>query len=253
MNLDQMVQMTSGCVCCSGVYKMGLAIQEIIETTDPTLILIETSGAAAPGPVVSELSQLGYQTDAVITLVDAEQFLSLCKREPVMAEQVAEADFLVINKVDLVTPDQLARTRRRLSRLNPRAHQIESTQGRVPSTVLFSTGMGHLRQSSRHAHADGEEGIAHFVLPVPEFSDRGQIEPFLNRLPKNIYRVKGFLRFSDMPHPCLLNYACGRYTLDLFPLPVTLSRELRTQLVFLGREMDACRQDVTEALGRCVS
>jgi G3E family GTPase len=255
MNLDQMVQMTSGCVCCSGVYKMGLAIQEIIETTDPTLILIETSGAAAPGPVVSELSQLGYQTDAVITLVDAEQFLSLCKREPVMAEQVAEADFLVINKVDLVTADQLAKTRRRLSRLNPRAHQIESTQGRVPSTVLFSTGMGHLRKSSGHAHADGEAGIAHFVLPVPEFSDRGQIEPFLNRLPKNIYRVKGFLRFADMPHPCLLNYACGRYTLDPFPLPVALSRELspKTQLVFLGREMDACRQDVTEALGRCVS
>ncbi len=252
MNLDQMVQMTSGCVCCSGIYKMGLAIQEIIETTDPSLILIETSGAAAPGPVISELSSLGYPTDAVITMVDAEHFLNLLKVEPVVSDQVAEADFLVINKVDRVTPDQIARTKRKLSRLNRRAHQIESTQGRVPSAVLFATGIGLLRKSSGrpHAHSNGADEIEHFVLPAPEFPDRRQITSFLDRLPPNIYRVKGFLRFSDMPHPCLLNYACGRYTLDPFPLPAALDPLLKTQMVFLGRNLAACRQNLTEALGR---
>ncbi len=255
MNLDQMVQMTSGCVCCSGIYRMGLAIQEIIETADPALILIETSGAAAPGPVVAELGQLGYPTDAVITMVDAEQFPSLSKMESVVSEQVMEADFLVINKVDLATTKQLAKTRRHLSHLNRRAHQIESVQGEVSATVLFATGIGLLRQASPAppSHAESGGGIGHFVLPAPGLLDRNRITSFLDRIPKNIYRIKGFLRLSDMPHPCLLNYACGRYALDPFPLPVALSRGQTpsTQLVFLGRDVAASRPTLTEDLNRC--
>ncbi|MEK6684554.1 MAG: CobW family GTP-binding protein [Nitrospirota bacterium] len=260
MNIDRMVQLTSGCLCCSGTYPMGLALQEIIETSDPALILIETSGAAAPGPVVAELSQMGYRTDAVITVVDAEKFLDRLETESVVADQVAEADFLVLNKLDLTDSERITVTKRRLGKLNRRALLIESRFGRVPADLLFATGIGRLRRPSKKNHAHPDD-LDHFAYDTDVPLDRRRLERLLNRLPGNFYRAKGFLNFANEPHPRLLNYTTGRYTMEPFRMPVaspsgpqpTSGKTFRTQLVFVGRGVTAHRWSVTDDLDRCAA
>ena len=59
MNVDKMVELSSGCVCCSGLYRLGAGLEEIVQNARPTLIVIETSGAADPAPVVAQLNELG--------------------------------------------------------------------------------------------------------------------------------------------------------------------------------------------------
>src|SRR3970040_1468617 len=46
INVDKMVELSSGCICCSGFLQLGVAVQEIIDTVEPAVILIETSGVA---------------------------------------------------------------------------------------------------------------------------------------------------------------------------------------------------------------
>lgn len=252
MNVDKMVELSSGCICCSGLYRLGAGIQEIVENTRPTLILIETSGTAAPAPVVSQLDELGYRTDAVTTVIDAETFFRMEKAEPVIAEQVAEADFLVMNKLDRVDAAILEKLRKTLSRLNPRAHRIETTFGVVASDLLFATGVRTFRERARlspegpHLHPDN---IGSFVFETEERMNRDRLERCLANLPEMIYRVKGFVRFSDETQPFLLNFTCGRY--HLVPFVGTNDFHSTTQMVFVGRQMGECRQEILESLSRC--
>ena len=254
INVDRMVTLNNGCVCCSGIYQLGSALQEIVQTADPSLILIETSGASAPGPVVAELGNLGYPTDAVITLVDAEQFLDLLEREPVVADQIREADFLILNKLDLSDPRKIKKTRSRLSRLNDRARVFDSTYGAVSADLILSTGISKLRKRSAPG-AVGSEGIEHFSLALSEALDLREFTRFLDRLPREVYRAKGFLRFEGEPHPRLLNFTCGRHSLEPFPLPADLAKDRPpgTQIVFIGREISALEGSVRESLSRCVA
>lgn len=254
MNVDKMVELSSGCVCCSGLYRLGAGLEEIVQNAQPALIVIETSGAAAPAPVVAQLNELGYRTDAVTTVVDAASFFAMEKAEPVVAEQVAEADFLVMNKLDLVDAANLEKLRKTLSRLNPRAHRIETTFGAVASDLLFATGVRALRERARlspevrQAHPDT---IDSFVFETEEPMRRDRLERCLAKLPETIYRVKGFVRLSRESDPFLLNVTCGR--LNLVPFREMKNGLPTTQMVFVGRQTDRSRQAILEALSRCVA
>jgi len=253
MNVDKMVELSSGCICCSGLYRLGSGLEEIVRTTRPTLIVIETSGAASPAPVVAQLDELGYRTDAVTTVVDAETFIGMERAEPVVAEQVEEADFLVLNKRDLVKAVVLEKLRRRLDRLNPRAHRIETTFGAVPSDLLFATGIRSLRERARkspievHLHPDP---IDSFIFETEKRMRRDPLERFLDKLPLDIYRVKGFVRFSEEPEPFLLNFTCGRH--HLAPLRELKDLHPLTQMVFVGRQTERHRPAILETLTQCL-
>jgi G3E family GTPase len=250
LNVDKMVELTSGCVCCSGLYKLGIGLQEIVETAQPTLILIETSGAAAPGPVVSELATLGYRTDAIITVVDVEQFPRMMDAEPVVADQVADADFVVLNKLDLADASQLKKVRRAVSGINHRAHIVETSFGKVNSDLLFATGVRALRQTSnsRHSHPDGIES---FVYETQDSFDRVRLERLLGSLPSNLYRVKGFIRITGESFPALLNYTCGRFKIDHFPSLQKMNSH--TQIVFVGKSVRNHETSIAASLDRCKS
>ena len=51
--VEKMVELSSGCICCTiDDYRFDLAVQEIIETARPHLIIIESTGLADPEPLV---------------------------------------------------------------------------------------------------------------------------------------------------------------------------------------------------------
>src|SRR5581483_8381964 len=71
-NVEQMVELSSGCICRSiDDYPFDLAIQAILETAKPHLTVIESTGLADPEPLAYRVKSSGLGLDAVITLVDA--------------------------------------------------------------------------------------------------------------------------------------------------------------------------------------
>ena len=71
-NIERMVELTSGCVCCQINTAFAAAVGEIIETTRPDLIIIETTGLADPGNLAYEVTSVGLMLDAIVTVADAE-------------------------------------------------------------------------------------------------------------------------------------------------------------------------------------
>jgi G3E family GTPase len=251
--VEKMVELSSGCICCSiDEYRFDLAIQEIIETVEPDLIVIESTGIADPEPLAYRVKSAGLALDAIITVVDAENVERFLADTEVAGAQIAAADFLVVNKTDLVPAADVARLRRRLARMNPRALQLESVRGAIAADVLFATDVaGHRERAaapgpaSRHlAHDAFESFLYRGSAPL----DQRAVERVLESLPSAIVRAKGILRFVDRDWHCLFNVTCGRVELGWLKLGDAASENTA---VFIGRGLAGQREAVLAALAGC--
>ena len=252
-HVEKMVELSSGCICCSiEEYKFDLAIQEIIETVHPHLIIIETTGLADPDPLTYRVKSAGLHLDAVITLVDALNVRRFLKETEVAAAQIAAADFLVVNKTDLVAEHDVARLERRLGRLNPRALRLRSVRGAIDSEVLFATDVATHRESAgaprRSSSHLGHDGFGAFLYRSTAELEQPAFERLLARLPADLIRAKGIVRLVGRDWHCLFNVTCGRVELAWLKLPDGPSEN---QAVFIGRDAGRYQAGVLEALHRC--
>jgi G3E family GTPase len=110
---EDVVELSNGCVCCTVRKDLVKGVQKLLKKDHLDYILIETTGVADPGPVaqtflnIPQLQQYA-RLDSIITVVDAEHVLAQLREAEVAREQIALADFILINKVDLVSAESLA-------------------------------------------------------------------------------------------------------------------------------------------------
>jgi len=140
---EEVFEMNNGCICCT-VRGDLLRIFERLTTRGTKFdhILIETTGLADPAPVaqtffVDEQVKAHYELDAIITVVDAKHVTPHLEEEKPegveneSVEQVAFADKILLNKVDLVSDDEKAAVIAKLRGINQFAEIIETHQSAV--------------------------------------------------------------------------------------------------------------------------
>src|SRR5271157_4944492 len=133
---EDILEMSNGCICCTVRKDLVKGIQKLLKKDHLDYILIETTGVADPGPVaqtflnISQLQQYA-RLDSIITVVDAEQLPTQLEEAEVTREQVALADFILINKVDLVSEETLAALENQILGLNPHARIFRTHNSRV--------------------------------------------------------------------------------------------------------------------------
>jgi G3E family GTPase len=264
--VEKMVEVDSGCICCSVSLQFAVAIQEIMEAVNPSLILLETTGAADPVPLIRQALAAGLALDAVISVVDAAEVLNTDKKARVVRRQVEAADFVVVNKVDLVDDKARRAVHKWVRKRNDRALIFDTVRGEVPTDLLFGTSVGRYREqvargaeahgAASHAeHAGGNGGhladddISAFVYQSARVLDRKRFDKFLQRLPDDVYRAKGVVRFAEDERPQLFNFTCGRFDFDSFPLDQPPS--VSTQAVFIGRDIHSHQRKIEKALAGC--
>lgn len=264
--VEAMVELNSGCVCCTiNEYAFQMAFREIQATVKPELIIIETTGLADPWPLLSRLRTVAVAQDAVITLVDALNFEAMAVAEPVLAEQVKAADFLVVSKLDLVEPAVVDALKQRLRTLNPRALIVESSQGCTNADLLFGTSVARYRQrtttlapgpldqvtgATAHLTPPDSDGIDVFSYRTDNPIRLAPFKKFLETLPTSLYRAKGSLKMVNSADLRLFNYTCGR--VDLQSLPGQLvPKNASTQAVFIGRGLGPVSSRIIAGFQAC--
>src|SRR5210317_1237444 len=146
---DGMVSMANGCICCSIRSDLISAVLKIADLPErPEHILIESSGVADPAGIVSSFLEPEIwgtvQLDGVVTVVDAEQALTLPDEEAELARaQVAGGDLVVLNKVDLVDAARLKQVKNWLRETRPGVPVFETSQCRLPLEILLGTDRMH--------------------------------------------------------------------------------------------------------------
>ncbi len=144
---DGVIELSDGCLCCTVRGELVDTLSDLIEQSQLgriaplTRIVIETTGLADPVPVLQ--SVMGHpvlmqalRLDGVVCVVDAVNAIATLDAHTEAMRQVAVADRIVVTKTELAAPDDLARLRERLRRLNETAPVIDASKGATASALL---------------------------------------------------------------------------------------------------------------------
>ncbi len=259
-NIDKVVELNSGCVCCSvDIFSLHNAFREIQEQIKPDLIVIETTGLANPFPLIQRLHYLDVVLDSVITLVDASEFLRLAAEEEVLNEQVRAADFLILNKTDLVTELEIERVESHLRQLNQRAPLFKTTHSNIDPKLLFALGANLYRRQSKlletqvtksaQGFRDSHQDFSSFSYQTERLVNLDKFKQFLGELSPKVYRAKGILNLDDRATSCLFNFICGRF--DFQVVAPDICGKMPTQAVFIGRNLEQEQTAIIQQLQAC--
>ena len=143
---EEIFETSNGCICCTVRGDLIRILTQLRKRRDRfDSILIETTGLADPGPVaqtffVDEDLKEHFSLDAIITLVDAHHIEQELQSSPIALEQIAFADVILLNKIDLVDAAALERIGRRLRAISSTATVIHSEKANVPLEHVLNLG-----------------------------------------------------------------------------------------------------------------
>jgi G3E family GTPase len=143
---EEVVEMNNGCICCTVRGDLIRIIKQLLALPNPPEhILIETTGLADPSPVAQtfmtdpDLSK-HVDLDAIIALVDAKHTPGHLDSTPEAKDQIAFADIIIINKIDLVSDEELAAVREKIAGINKFATIYETRNADIPIEKIFTVG-----------------------------------------------------------------------------------------------------------------
>jgi len=191
---DDWVELHNGCICCT-VKDQGLdALEQLVRRNGRyDAILIETTGVANPVPVAASFwTDEGLcsdiRLDAIVTVVDSKNVMRHLDNEDRKSclYQIAAADVLLVNKIDLVDESQLAAVRRRCRAINSAAPMLETTRSQVDLRRILDIGAFDVKRSQAvaaeldadaHAHEHEHEHV-HMdeFMAVGLRTDRGPLD-----------------------------------------------------------------------------
>lgn len=248
---EKLVEMSNGCICCTLREDLLVEITRLAKENRFDYLLIETTGISEPLPIAETFTfadEEGVsladvaQLDTMVTVVDGYNFLkdyssqeSLTDRGESLGEedertvvdllvdQIEFCDVLVLNKTDLMTLDEIARLEGILKTLNPRAHIVHSSFGKVPLDRIMHTGLFDFDQAAEapgwlqelrgeHVPETEEYGISSFVYRsrIPFHPQR--LWQWLNSEWPGVIRSKGRYWIASRPEFCAMWSQAGAVT-----------------------------------------
>ncbi len=210
---EEVFEMNNGCICCTVRGDLIRIVNGLMKRRDKfDGIIIETTGLANPAPVaqtffVDDTVKEKTRLDAIITVVDAKHLPQRLIDSAEAEEQIAFADVIVLNKVDLVSPDELAEVEAQIRRINKYAKIHHATKGNVSITELLDQGAFDLNRvlvhapdfltSDEHEHNDEIRSMS-FEAEQPIDAERfnAWIGALLAEKGGDMLRTKGILSYE---------------------------------------------------------
>jgi G3E family GTPase len=143
---EEIFETSNGCICCTVRGDLIRILNQLRKRRERfDAVLIETTGLADPGPVaqtffIDEELKEYYSLDAIVTLVDARHLEQELTESSVAREQIAFADIVLLNKIDLVDSAALARVQQRVQGINGTARVLRTRNANVPLESVLGIG-----------------------------------------------------------------------------------------------------------------
>jgi G3E family GTPase len=279
---NNMISLANGCVCCQirdDLVEAVVALLARPETVE--YILLEASGVADPGGIFMTFSDANLRDrirlDSVICVVDTDQVLAHPEQPPLMAlklQQVGFADMLILNKVDLAGPEQVAEVRAWLDSYFNRLRIVETNYCEVPYEVLLGVGRfdpvraglnSHSvepgctdRACHDESHRLGHHGQDHSTVFSTWSYETDQplgleaLRETMRKLPGTVYRAKGVVYTTDAPQRRAVLQVVGR-RVDISIQEEWGQRPPRTQIVAIGAAGSIDASLLEKTFASCIS
>lgn len=253
---EEIFEMNNGCICCTVRGDLIRIIGNLMRRRDKfDHLVIETTGLADPAPViqtffVDEDMRDQMQLDAVVTVVDAKHIWDHWDSSEAQ-EQIAFADVILINKTDLVTPEQLDELEKRIRAMNAMAKIYRTRNAELEMDALLGVKAFDLKRAleidpqflSEDAH-EHDESVYSVALVESGELDGEKLQHWMSRLLQtqgpDIFRMKGILNLAGEDHRFVFQ---GVHMLfdGTRDRPWKPGETRKNQLVFIGRNLDEAK------------
>jgi len=262
---EEIVQMNNGCVCCTVRKDLVKGIQQLLKRGGFDYLLVETTGIADPGPIaqtflnIPQLQQL-VRLDSIITVVDAEQIHKQMAETETAREQIAMADFVLLNKTDLVTEERLASLENEIRELNPHTGIFRTNRSQVNLKELLDMNafdVDHKLGVDPDFLNEIKEGRHHDDISSHSFQfdqpfEVDKLETFIQRLSdeEKVFRSKGIIWIAQNPRRAVFHGVNNRFTIFWDRL-WNKGETRKSQLVFIGKGLN--KQKIEDQLRSCLA
>jgi len=287
--------MNNGCICCTVRGDLVRIIDGLMRRKGKfDAIIVETTGLADPAPVAQTFfmdENVGAKTklDAVVTVADAKWLKDRLKDAPEAKNQIAFADVILLNKTDLVEPEELREIEARIRGINPYAtmHRTQRSQIAIGEVLgrnafdldrildiepAFLTADEHEHdRDHHHDHSHGDHGADHhhhggglkhyhdedmqsLSLSSDKPLDPDKFFPWVQDLVAtegpSILRSKGILAFKDDPERFVFQGVHMILDGD-HQRPWAPDEKRESRIVFIGRNLP--EEKIRQGFASCVA
>ena len=245
---DNAISLANGCICCQIRDDLVETIEEVISRPEnPEYILLEASGVADPSGIAMTFASPVFRDrirlDSIISIVDSEQLFAYPEYpglQELKLRQIGFSDMVILNKIDLVTKEQLQQVKDWINSRMRRVRMVEAVQCDVPLEILLAVGRFDPQQlmdtDNGHHHEDINHGheFSTWSFETDQAISLDELNEMVKkRLPGNIYRCKGVVYTAEEPNRRAILQVVGRRS------DVSLDEEWgnaqpRTQIVAIG-------------------
>ena len=257
---ENTISLTNGCVCCEIRDDLVTSLEQLLTREESVdYVILEASGVADPEGIVMTLLDQRYEKllrlDSITCIVDAEAIFADGDNEALnmlKLRQIGFADLVVLNKVDLVSPEHIEVIEEWVDHHIHRIRIIEAVCCEVPleillaigrfdpaHTILNSTKSDGLRFEPLQAHQNAHQIFDTWSYESDKpFSIESLREMVRKNLPATIYRCKGIVYSSESPEKRFALQAVGR-RVEIMELDDWGDRQPISRLVAIGSSFDA--------------
>ena len=235
---EEIFEMNNGCICCTVRGDLIRILDGLMRRKGKfDAIIVETTGLADPAPVaqtffVDEAVGRNTKLDAVVTVADTKWLADRLSDAPEAKNQIAFADVILLNKTDLVSPQELGDIEQRVRAINRYARLHRTERCSVPLAEVLDRNAfdldrildlepaflqapephhhdGNGGHDGEHAHEHPElkhyhdEEMQSLSLKTDRPLDPDKFFPWVQDLVAkegpSILRCKGILAFKDDP------------------------------------------------------
>ena len=269
---EEIFEMNNGCICCTVRGDLIRILGTLMKRRDKfDYILVETTGLADPAPVaqtffVDEEIRAQLRLDAIVTVVDAKHLaLHLFEEkeegiENEAVEQLAFADRVLINKIDLVSEQELIQVENQVRSINAGASLVRTQMSKVDLDWVLNAGAFDLSRilevdpeflgDSEHQH---DQSVASVGIEVEGPVNLEKINDWLGWLLMekgvDIFRMKGIINVENSENRFVFQ---GVHMLfDGQPDRAWGPDESRVnKMIFIGRNLD--RDELNSRFRACL-
>jgi G3E family GTPase len=249
---EEILEMNNGCICCTVRGDLIRIIGTLFAKEEKfDHLVIETTGLADPAPViqsffVDDVMRSKTELDAIVTVVDAKHIVEHWDSSEAQ-EQIAFADVILLNKMDLVSPEQVDGIEKRIRGANAIAKIYRTQNCELAIDSVLGVKSFDLKNAlsidpeflSEAAH-EHDETVSSISIVEKGSVNSDKLSTWLNQLVQaegqNLFRMKGILNVDDEDRRFVLQGV--HMLLEGRPGKPWKPNEIRrNEMVFIGRDL----------------
>ncbi len=261
---ESIIEVMNGCICCTVRGDLTELLDDMYDRIkDFDGVLIETTGLADPAPVaqtffVDERVTNRYKLDGIITVVDAKHIIPRIEEEKPedveneAVEQLAFADRILLNKIDLVSDMEIQEVERKIKLINGSAPIFHTENSLIDPKELINIGSFDLEKTlemdpeflDTDAEHEHDQRVTSMSSKFEGELNVNKLERWIGNLmqtkAEDLFRYKGVLAVKGMDQKFVFQGVHmlfgGSFSEEIGLWKEGEKRECR--FVFIGRNLD---------------